>query len=223
MILFQAQDSINSSFFDFPVDNIFEEEEVQSVAADPSTLPADIREKLMDLKIYLEQDVSILVFDANPIRNLLHQLKPHLLTETQQTIIPTAKQRISDWQARESLVKEVESKKAIVKDTKAKVDLLKSSHPSIISKINELETCKADFKRELELVGKELRDEREKLEQLPIKIDQLEQDSKVWVADALKLHRRTKPIQGVLADDQCIIDKINQIRLRAIDVIQALL
>jgi hypothetical protein len=48
-------------------------------------------------------------------------------------------------------------------------------------------------------------------------------DMKTPIREAICLHKLIKPIPGSAEDDQREIDKVDQIRLRAVDVIQSFL
>ncbi|CAN6204203.1 unnamed protein product [Urochloa humidicola] len=243
----QAQDSIDNSFFDFSIGGLLDEDEVQSAVQGTSeaetptpesttpALAADVRNRLSDMQILLEQDVSTLIEDAEPIRRILHQLRTHLPREVQAAIIPAAyieghqirfvegKKRISDQQNRESLIKEAESKRELATATKDKIKFLESSRSSMVAKIDRLKAQKVALSKELQSVSKELEEEENRLRQLPIEIDDLSKILKVQASEAFKLHRSIPSTQDSIDDYQRIIDEVDQICQKALNAISALL
>ena len=75
----------------------------------------------------------------------------------------------------------------------------------------------------MELVGQAITAEEKKLADLPATIQYLEREKQTHVREALKLHRSSSNVPGSATEDQQTIDMANQIRLRAIDTIQAFL
>ena len=76
---------------------------------------------------------------------------------------------------------------------------------------------------ELKQVEDALSQARQEESQLPETIKHLEQERNVHGRKALQLKRKLKPIEGSPDDDIKEIETANQIRLRAISAIQALL
>lgn len=66
----QAQNTPGNSLFDFSIGDI-EVDEASSAVSLSALLPDNIKEKLREILQLLSQDVSILVQDAKPIRNIL--------------------------------------------------------------------------------------------------------------------------------------------------------
>ncbi|CAO2035683.1 unnamed protein product, partial [Urochloa humidicola] len=97
----QAQDSIDNSLFDFPIGNLLDDDEIQSAKretassdqasrTDASTLPQDVKERLTDLKVLLEQDIGTLVQNSDSVRSVFRLLKDHLQPNAQAILIPAA-------------------------------------------------------------------------------------------------------------------------------------
>jgi len=224
-----------------------DEEEVQSVVkrtqSDAATLPPEIntslpeeiKNKLSDLLVLLEQDTSVLIQDAGPIRSILHQLRPHLNREAQAAIIPAAyiegrqidfieaQQKISDQQNRELLIKESEEKRNAANATRERIKFLEANRPAMVAKIDELKTRKVALANELRSVTQKLEEEEKKLQQLPATIEELNKTLKAQASDALKFHRNIPAQQGSVETHQRVIDDVNQIHLRALNVVRSLL
>lgn len=66
-------------------------------------------------------------------------------------------------------------------------------------------------------------EEEKKLDQLLNVIKKMKEDMKAPVHETFHLHKLIKPIPGYVVDDQRDINKVDQIRLRAIDAIQGFL
>ncbi|RLM73316.1 hypothetical protein C2845_PM15G01580 [Panicum miliaceum] len=117
--------------------------------------------------------------------------------------------------------KEVNRSKA--NDIRAKVELLEKSRPIIVKEIDRLRAQKEKLLKELDTVNTALTAEESKLENLPTTIEEMKADMKTPVREAVHLHKVIKPIPGTADEDQQKINKIDQIRLDAIDAIQKLL
>jgi len=76
---------------------------------------------------------------------------------------------------------------------------------------------------ELKQVEEALSQARQEESQLPETIKLLEQERNIQARTALQMKKKLKPVEGSADDDVRVIEEANQIRLRAISAIQALL
>jgi len=197
--------------------------------------PEDVKGKLSDLLVLLEQDTFVLVQDAGPIRSILQQLRPYLDRIAQVAIIPVAyiesrqiefieaHQKISDQQNRDSLIKESEKKKNAANATRERIKSLEANRPSLVAKINELRARKIELTNELRSVSQCLEEEEKQLQQLPSVIEELTKTLRIQASDALKSHRSIPAREGPIEVYQQVIDDVDQIRLRALNMIRSLL
>jgi len=94
------------------------------------------------------------------------------------------------------------------------IGILKSSGDVLKHKISELSAKREALLTELKQVEES---------QLPEAIKLLEQERNVEARKALQMKKKLKPVEGSTDDDMKEIEEANQIRLRAISTIQALL
>lgn len=73
--------------FDFSIGEI-EEDEASSTIPSSAPLLDDVKEKLQEILHLLSQDISILVQDVEPIRNILKHIKTHISDNILETLTP---------------------------------------------------------------------------------------------------------------------------------------
>lgn len=132
---------------------------------------------------FLNKDIIELVQDAEPIRNILQTIKVQLTPELESTIIPTAyieghqfkvlqaQQRLADRLARQSLLDQREINRQEVARLKMQVDTLEKAPIQIDQEINQLKAREAHLLNELEEVQAAIKNEEDKLNQLPEAIE----------------------------------------------------
>jgi len=99
------------------------------------------------------------------------------------------------------------------------IGILKSSGDALKHKISDLSSKREALLAELKQVEDALSQARQEESQLPETIKLLEQERNVHGRKAMQL----KPVEGSADEDVKEIEAANQIRLRAISAIQALL
>ena len=132
---------------------------------------------------FLNKDIIELVQDAEPIRNILQTIKGQLTPELESAIIPTAyieghqfkvlqaQQRLADRLARQSLLDQREINRQEVARLKMQVDTLEKAPIQIDQEINQLKAREAHLLNELEEVQAAIKNEEDKLNQLPEAIE----------------------------------------------------
>lgn len=85
----QAQNTPVNNMFDFSIGDI-EVNEASSAVSSSAPLPDDIKKKLHGILQLLGQDVSSLVQDAEPIRNIFKQIKAIILDDILEALTPIA-------------------------------------------------------------------------------------------------------------------------------------
>jgi len=103
------------------------------------------------------------------------------------------------------------------------IGILKSSGDALKHKISDLSAKREALLAELKQVEEALSQAQQEESQLPETIKLLEQERNVQGRKALQLKKKLKPVEGSADDDMKEIEEANQIRLRAISMIQALL
>jgi len=103
------------------------------------------------------------------------------------------------------------------------IGTLKSSGYALKQKISDLSAKREALLAELKQVEDALSQAQQEENQLAETIKLLEQERNAHGRKALQLKKKLKPIEGSADDDVKEIEEANQIRLRAISAIQALL
>jgi len=115
-------------------------------------------------------------------------------------------------------------KEKLLTDEKHKsIGTLRSSGNTLKQKISDLSAKREALLAELKRVEDALSQAQQEESQLPETIRLLEQERNIHDRKALQLKKKLKPIEGSADDDIKEIETANQIRLRAILAIQALL
>jgi len=103
------------------------------------------------------------------------------------------------------------------------ISILQSSGDVLKQKISDLSVRREALLAELKQVEDALSQARQEESQLPETIKLLEQEQNTHGRKALQMKKKLKPVEGSADDDVKEIEEANQIRLRAISAIQALL
>jgi len=115
-------------------------------------------------------------------------------------------------------------KEKLLADEKHKnIGTLKSSGDALKQKISDLSVKREALLAELKQVEDALCQAQQEENQLPETIKHLEQERNTHGRKALQLKKKLKPIEGSADEDVKEIEAADQIRLRAILAIQALL
>jgi len=89
--------------------------------------------------------------------------------------------------------------------------------------VSDLSARREALLAELKQVEEALSQAQQEENQLPETIKLLEQERNVQARKALEMKKKLKPVEGSADDDVNEIEEANQIRLRAISMVQALL
>ena len=115
-------------------------------------------------------------------------------------------------------------KEKLLTDEKHKtIGTLKSSGDVLKQKISDLSAKREALLVELKQVENALSQAQQEENQLPVTIKLLKQERNAHGRKALQLKKKLKPIEGSADEDTKEIETADQIRLRAISTIQALL
>ena len=103
------------------------------------------------------------------------------------------------------------------------IGILTSSGDVLKQKISDLSVKREALLAELKQVDEALSQARQEESQLPEAIKTLEEERNIQARKALQKKKKLKPLEGSADEDIRVIEEADQIRLRAISAIQALL
>ena len=176
-----------------------------------------------------------LVDDSDPAKVLFKTLRGQIPADAEEVLFlaahlesrqlqyQRATRRLADRAAQTQLSKEMMKEKLLADEKHKNIGTLKSSGDALKQKISDLSAKREPLLAELKQVDDALSQARQDESQLPETIKLLEQERNAHGRKALQLKKKLKPIEGSVDDDVKEIEEANQIRLRAISTIQALL
>ena len=97
---------------------------------------------------------------------------------------------------------------------------MNDTHASILRNKAALEAKRDRLLQELSQVNQAIDTADHDLSQIPLAIVRLEEDKQKYARQAYQLHKSLQPIPSSSVDNNQVIENIDQIRLRAIKVIQ---
>jgi len=143
--------------------------------------------------------------------------------ESRQLQYQKATQRLADRAAHAQLSEEMMKIKLLADEKHKSIGILTSSGDVLKQKISDLSARREALLAELKQVEEALSQAQQQESQMPETIKLLEQERNVQARIALQMKKKLKPMEGSADDDMKEIEEANQIRLRAISTIQALL
>jgi len=231
---FQEQDSPDSQF-SFAIEISEDEGEEASSSQAIGISLAEIRAKLEDLSALLHQDTTQLVDDSDPANALFKALRGQIPVDAEEILFKAAHlesrelqyqkatQRLGDRAAHAQLSEEVMKVKHLADEKHKSIGILKSSGDTLKLKISDLSAKREVLLAELKQVEEALSQAQQEESQLPEIIKTLEQERNAQARKALQMKMKLKPMEGSADEDIKEIEEADQIRLRAISAIQALL
>jgi len=190
---------------------------------------------LEELSALLHQDTAQLVDDSDPAKALFETLKGQIPADAEEVLFQAAHlesrqlqyqkaaQRLADRAAHAQLSEEMMNVKLLADEKHKSIGILTSSGDVLKQKISNLSARREVLLAELKQVEEALSQARQEESQLPETIKLLEQEQNIQVRAALQMKKKLKPVEGSADDDVKVIEEANQICLRAISAIQALL
>jgi len=221
--------------FSFAIDISEDEGEEASSSRVVGITSAEIRAKLEELSALLHQDTTQLVDDSDPAKALFKVLRGQIPVDAEEILFQAAHlesrqlqyqrvaQRLADRAVHAQLSEEMMKVKLLADEKHKSIGILKSSGDALKHKISGLSAKREALLAELKQVEDALSQARQEESQLPETIKLLEQERNVQARTALQMKKKLKPVEGSADDDTKVIEEANQIRLRAISAIQALL
>jgi len=216
--------------------NISEDEgEEASSSRAVGIISAEIRAKLEEFSALLHQDTTQLVDDSDLAKALFKTLRGQIPANAEEVLFQAAHlesrqlqyqraaQRLADIAAHTQHSEEMMKVKLLADEKHKNIDILKSSGDALNHKISDLSAKREALLAELKQVEESLSQAQQEENQLPEAIKLLGQERNVHGRKALQMKKKLKPVEGSADEDIKEIEAANQIRLRAISAIQALL
>ena len=229
---FQAQDSPDNSLFSFQIGATSQEKGEEATSADSVVLSDEIKAKLQQSLQFLNQDIGQLVKNAQPIRAILEELEGKLpesiedvltsaaFIESHHAQFHKAQKQLADRLQQEETIKQRDDFKALAESAVGEIKSLNATQASIMRNKAALETERDRLLKELNRVNQAIDIADHDLSQIPPAIAKLGEDKQKHARQAYQLHKSLWPILGSSADNNQVIENIDQIRLRAIKVIR---
>ena len=220
--------------FSFAIDISEDEVEEASSSRAVGITSAEIRAKLEELSALHHQDTAQLVDDSDSAKALFRTLRGQISADAEEVLFQAAHlesrqlqyqkatQRLADRAAQAQLSEEMTKVKLLADEKHKNIGILKSSGDALKHKISGLSAKRDALLAELKQVEEALSQAQQEENQLP-EIKLLEQERNVHGRKALQMKKKLKPVEGSADEDAKEIEETNQIRLRAISAIQALL
>jgi len=196
---------------------------------------AEIRAKVENLLAVLHQDTAQLVDDSDPAKALFIELRGQIPADAEEVLFKAAHlesrqlqyqkatQHRADRAAHAQLSVDVMKIKHLADEKHKSIGILKSSGDVLKQKISDLSAKREALLVELEQVEEALSQAQQEESQLPETIKTLEEERNAQARKALQMKKKLKPVEGSADEDIKELEQADQIRLRAISAIQALL
>jgi chromosome segregation ATPase len=221
--------------FSFAIDVSDDDGEEASSSLALGTISADTYGKLEVLLNLLQQDTAQLVIDSDPARTIFKTIRGQVPADVEEIIFPAVHlesrqlqyqkvvHRIADRAAQAQLKEEMLQLKQTADEKHKSISNLQASGADLKQKILDLSAKRAALLAELEKVETALTQAKQEEDQLPDAIKALQQERDVQARKALVLKKKLKPVEGSADEDAKELKETDEIRLRAISAIQALL
>jgi len=221
--------------FSFAIDISENEGEEASSSRAIGITSAEIRARLEELTTLLHQDMAQLVDDSDPAKALFKTLRGQIPTDAEEILFKAAHleswqlqyqkaaQRLADRATHAQLSEEMMKVKLLADEKHKSIGILESSEDVLKQKISDLSAKRDALLAELKQVEEALSQAQQEESQLTEAIKLLEQERNVQARKALQMKKKLRPVEGSTDDDMKEIEEANQIHLRAISTIQALL
>jgi len=183
----------------------------------------------------LHQDTAQLVDDSDPAKALFKALRGQIPADAEEILFQAAQlescqlqyqkatQRLADRATHAQLSEEIMKVKYLADEKHKSIGILQSSGETLRQKISDLSAKRETLLAELKQVEEALSQAQQEENQLPKMIKTLEQERNIQARKALQMKKKLKPVEGSADEDIKEIEEADQICLRAISAIQALL
>ena len=207
--------------FSFQIAAISQEEGEETTSADLTALSDEAKAKLQETLQFLNQDISQLVKNTQPIRAILEELEGKLPEAIEEALTPAAfieshrmqvlkaRKQIADRLQQEEIVKQRNYFKALAESAIGEITSLNDTQASILRNKAALEAKRDRLLQELSQVNQAIDTVDHDLSQFPPAIARLEEDKQKHARQVYQLHKSLQPIPGSSADNNQVIESID--------------
>ena len=196
------------------------------------SLADGMKDRLQDMLILLDKNIIELVLGCladlqypsscqRPINSrarISHY--PYGLYRRHQFKVLQAERRLADRATQQNMIEQKETSRQDVIELKKQIDTLADVPVQIDQEISQLKTREVQLLKELEEVQTAIKNEEDKLNQLPKSIEKIKKTTKMQIRQTRALHQSIKPILGTAEDDNRQINEVDELRLCVMNVIQ---
>ena len=147
-------------------------------------------------------------------------MTPTAYIESHRVQVLRAQKQLADRLQQEDIAKQRDNSKAIVGSTCAEIKSLNDAQAALQRNKAELEAKRDRLLQELNRINQEIDTADNDLSQIPSAITRLEEEKQKHARQAYQLHKSLRLIPGSSANDNQVIENIDQICLCAIKVIR---
>jgi hypothetical protein len=151
------------------------------------TLLDEVKAKLIEVLPLLNQDIGLLVQDAELISTIFKQIQGQLprdlkvkmlqvaFIENRQFIVQEDQDRLKERRLQEQLTQDKEKLDSRMANLDNRIEFISSSCPDIISNVDHLKKRRAEFMKELDQIGQDLITEEQKRTDVPGTISSMQE------------------------------------------------
>ena len=147
-------------------------------------------------------------------------LTPAAFIESHRAEFNKAQKQLADRLQQEEIIKQRDNFKALAESAIGEIKSMNDTQASILRNKTALDAKRDRLLQELSQVNQAIDTADHDLSQSPLAIVKLEEDKQKHARQAYQLHKSLQPIPRSIVDNNQVIENIDQIRLRAIKVIQ---
>jgi chromosome segregation ATPase len=194
-------------------------------------LSDDTKIQLAALLPFLRQSVDDLVKNAEQVRsifqtvenilpeNLVDVLNAASYLDSHRLTLQRARQRIASRAEQKKAVKAFEFRKVMATTHKGNLDRLMEKPSDLKVELEQLKQEAADLERALADKKRAIEAKEKELSDLPDEINREKALLSSAIQDTIKMAKSAKPLPGTDDEDKAVIDTIDNIRRRALELV----
>jgi chromosome segregation ATPase len=220
-----------AEIFDFDISQYIGQGATSAERSPQLTLADDIKQQLSALLPFLRQSIEDLTKNSEPVRTVFKKLEDVLpedlvdalnaasYLESHRLIIQRARQRIASRSEQKKTATSLTLHKSMAVNHKNTLEALLAKPSVLKNELAQLKQEAADLERALAVKKKAIEEKERELDDLPGEVERQRALLSSAIQDTMRLVKSSKPIPGTDADDLAEIDKIDNIRRHALDLL----